>query len=188
MPPQDVTRAHGALVTSPARTLVDMAGRLTPVVLERTLDEGLIGRRWRVSELVACLGRSSPYAPGRADLSRLLELRREAPSADSALEARVFAALSPLAPFRTHYVTDVGGAVYVLDVAWPGRRVGAEIVGRAHRVVSRSAFDRERRKLNVLGAAGWKIAHLTAAMSVAEMIASVDAMLMRSQSPSSNYP
>ena len=186
LPPEDVARAYGVLVTSPARTLLDMAGRLTPVVLERTLDEGLIGRRWRVDDLVACMGRSSPNAPGRARLARLLELRHEAPSADSALEAAVFAALSPLAPFRTHYVTDVGGAVYVLDVAWPGPRVGAEIVGRAHRVVSRSAFDRERRKLNVLGAAGWRIAHLTAAMSAAEMIASVDAMLIRR--PPSSLP
>jgi very-short-patch-repair endonuclease len=152
---------------------------LTLVVLERTLDEGFIERRWRVGDLVACLKRSSPNAPGRASLERLVKLRSEAPSADSALELAAFEALKPLAPFRTHYVTAVGEAVYVIDVAWPSQRVGAEVVGRAHRAVSLSAFDRERRKLNVLGAAGWQIAHLTAAMSAAEMVAAVEAVMTR---------
>jgi hypothetical protein len=52
------------------------------------------------------------------------------------------------------------------------------VLGRAHRVVSLSAFERGRRKLNALGAAGWQIAHLTAAMSAAEMVAAVKALLI----------
>jgi very-short-patch-repair endonuclease len=175
--PPDVVPAYGVLVTSPARTLTDIAGRLGPVALERTLDEGLLERRFRVADVLACLERSSPNAPGRARLDRLLALRRSTPSADSALETLAFEALKPLAPFRTHYVTAVGRDVYVIDVAWPRQRVGAEVVGRAHRVVSLSAFDRERRKLNVLGAAGWQIAHLTAAMTAGEMVAAVEALL-----------
>jgi hypothetical protein len=66
----------------------------------------------------------------------------------------------------------------VIDVAWPGQRVGAEVGGRAHRAFPLSAFDRERRKLDVLGAADWQIAHLTAAMSAAE-IAAVKALMIR---------
>ena len=31
----------------------------------------------------------------------------------------------------------VDKAVFVIDAAWPEKRVGAEIVGRAHRVASR---------------------------------------------------
>jgi very-short-patch-repair endonuclease len=178
LPPEDIVQKYGVLVTSPARTLVDMAGRLEPVLLEKTLDEGLIERRFRMADMLACLGRSAPNAPGRARLERLLELRREAPTADSALEALAFEALKPLAPFRTHFVTELGSRVYVIDVAWPRQRVGAEVVGRAHRVVSLSAFDRERRKLNVLGAAGWQIAHLTAAMTADEMVAAVEALMI----------
>jgi very-short-patch-repair endonuclease len=142
------------------------------------LDEGVIERRFRVTDLLACLQRSSPNAPGRAGLERLLDVRREMPSADSVLEALAFEALKPLAPFRTHFVTAVGKAVYVIDVAWPRQRVGAEVVGRAHRVVSLSAFDRERRKLNILGAAGWQIAHLTAAMTADEMVTAVESLLV----------
>jgi hypothetical protein len=183
LPPEDVVEIYGVLVTSPARTLVDLAGRLTPVVLERTLDEGLIERRWQITDLVACLARSSPNVPGRARLERLVDRRRETPSADSALEALAFEALGPLAPFRTHFVTTVGSREYVIDVAWPRQRVGAEVVGRAHRTVSLSAFDRERRKLNALGAAGWQIAHLTAAMTPDEMVAAAEALMIGHPSP-----
>jgi very-short-patch-repair endonuclease len=147
-------------------------------VLERALDEGLIERRWRVADLLACLWRCSPNTPGRDRLARLVDLRRDNPAADSALEALAFEALKPLTPFRTHFVTAVRRETYVIDIAWPSQLVGAEVVGRAHRVVSLSAFDRERRKLNALGAAGWQIAHLTAAMTADEMVAAVEALLI----------
>jgi len=95
----------------------------------------------------------------------------------------VFRALEPLMPFEVHFNVVLGGRVYVIDAAWPEDRVGAEVVGRAHRVASRSAFDRERRKLNELGASGWKIAHLTAVMSAEEMIAAVSSLLRCTPSP-----
>jgi hypothetical protein len=65
----------------------------------------------------------------------------------------------------------------VLDAAWPQCKVGVEIIGRAHRLASLSAFDRERRKLNALGAAGWKICHLTAPMSPRDTLAAARATL-----------
>jgi len=138
-------------------------------------------RRWSVEQLQDCLGRARQNVPERAKLRELLALRAEEPSADSMLESRVFRALGPLMPFEVHFSTVLGGRVYVIDAAWPEAKVGAEIVGRAHRVASRSAFDRERRKLNELGAFGWTVAHLTAAMSAEEMIAAVGALLGRSR-------
>jgi hypothetical protein len=98
-------------------------------------------------------------------------------SSDSVLEARAFRALAPLAPFEVHFPVVLGASVYVLDAAWPDCKVGAEIVGRSHRLASLSAFDRERRKLNALGLAGWKICHLTAAMSRPDMVMAVRLML-----------
>ena len=91
----------------------------------------------------------------------------------------MFLALQPLAPFEAHFLTSVSSRDYILDVAWPEHRVAAEIVGRAHRVASRSAFDRERRKFNALAAAGWRIAHLTAAMTPTEMLGAVRSLLPR---------
>jgi Transcriptional regulator, AbiEi antitoxin len=85
--------------------------------------------------------------------------------------------LGALRPFEVHFSVVIGGNVYVLDAAWPALRVGAEIVGRSHRLASLTAFERERRKLNALSGDGWKIAHLTAGMSPAEMVDAVRAFL-----------
>jgi hypothetical protein len=177
LPAQDVAVKHGVLVTTPARTLLDVAALYKPHSLARLVDEGLIERRWSIAELQMCLERAAPNARGRSMISGLLALRAERPDADSMLEVRAFEALRPLAPFKTHFMLGVGGSVYVLDAAWPHRRVAAEIVGRAHRVASRSAFDRERRKLNALTGAGWRVAHLTSVMSGAEMLAAVTRLL-----------
>jgi hypothetical protein len=181
---EDIVERNGVLVTSAPRTLVDLAGRLEPSLTEKLLDEGLIERRWTVKQVQDCLSRARQNVPGRAQLRDLLALRAEEPNADSVLESRVFRALEPLMPFEVHFSTVLGGRVYVIDAAWPADRVGAEVVGRAHRVASRSAFDRERRKLNELGAFGWKIAHLTAVMSAEEMIVAVSSLIGRRPSAS----
>jgi hypothetical protein len=173
----DVVTRRGLLVTTPCRTLVDLAERLSPARLEKLLDEGLIVRRWTLPELQECLSRARPNLSGRTRIQRLLQLRWDDHSADSFLEARIFRALNPLEPFAVHYVVEVGAAVYVIDAAWPEHRVGAEVIGWAPRRASRSAFDRERRKLNALVRAGWRVAHLTAAMSTAEIVSSVRALL-----------
>ena len=181
--PEDIVRKHGLAITSGSRTLIDLAGRLGPAVLEKLLDEGLIERRWTVKEVCECLSRARPNTPGRPHLERLLRLRADDRFADSVLEAKAFRALAPLRPFEVHLTVEIGAAVYVLDAAWPMYKVGAEVIGRAHRAASRSAFDRERRKLNSLMAAGWRLAHLTAAMSPAEMVSSVRALLAGSDQP-----
>jgi Transcriptional regulator, AbiEi antitoxin len=173
----DVEKKRGVQVTSAPRTLVDLAGRLGPALTEKLLDEGLIARRWTVAELRECLRRAHQNARGRQVLERLLMQRAGDATADSLLEARAFRALAPLRPFEVHFTVDIGRSVYVLDAAWPQFKVGAEVVGRAHRLASLSAFDRERRKLNALGAAGWRICHLTAAMSPRDIVSAVRAML-----------
>jgi Transcriptional regulator, AbiEi antitoxin len=175
--PQDVVRERGVLVTSTCRTLVDISGRLGPLLAERLLDEGLIARRWTVPQLQECLYRARQNVPGREFLERLLQVRGSDKSADSVLEAKAFRALAPLRPFEVHFTLVFGASVYVLDAAWPECKVGVEIIGRAHRLASLSAFDRERRKLNALGVAGWKICHLTAAMSPQDMAVAARAML-----------
>ncbi|HTT92389.1 MAG TPA: type IV toxin-antitoxin system AbiEi family antitoxin domain-containing protein [Acidimicrobiales bacterium] len=169
----DLAVKHGVRVTSPARTIVDLAGRYTLHLLGRVLDEALIERRLSVAALKACLERAAPNAPGRSHVQQLLSLRSEGPAADSMLEVKAFDALRPLSPFKAHFLVGVGKSLYVIDAAWPDKRVGAEIIGRTHRVASRSAFDQERRKLNDLASVGWRIAHLTSAMSADEMLETV---------------
>ncbi len=80
-------------MTSPARTLIDLAGRYKLKALERILDEGLIERRFGLVELNTCVQRATPNTPGWSKIERLLTLRSEGPAADSILEARCFEAL-----------------------------------------------------------------------------------------------
>lgn len=167
---------YGVAITTPARTLLDMAGRVAPAFLARMMDEGLVNRLWTTTDVAACLERAAPNAPGRGRVKRLLAERAESPNAESVLESRVYRSLRPLAPFAAHYMLSIGGSSFVLDVAWPERRVAAEIIGREHRVASRTAFDRERHKLNVLAAAGWQVAHLTSTMSDKDLRAAVRAL------------
>jgi predicted transcriptional regulator of viral defense system len=166
----DVLVKNGVLVTSQARTLVDLTARLGTSLTEKLLDEGIISRRWSAQQVQDSLDRTRSNLPGRAELEQLLAYRLEAPLADSIFEARAYRALEPLKPYEAHYQINLGDCIYVADAAWPGRLVAAEFAGRAHRVASRSAFDRERRKLTALAAAGWKVAHLVATMSDVELL------------------
>ena len=144
---------------------------------EKLLDEGIIGRRWTAQQVEDTLLRARRNLPGRSELERMLGLRLEAPAADSVFEARVYRALEPLKPFEPHYQIRLGNAVYVADAAWPAQMVLAEFVGRAHRVASRSAFDRERRKLTALAVAGWRVAHIVATMTDWEIVEAVLSLL-----------
>jgi len=173
----DIVQKRGVMLTSPCRTLLDLAARLGPVLVEKTLDEGLIQRRWTVGQVQESLGRARLNFTGRGRLEKLLSLRAEEPGADSELEARVFRALKPFWPYETHFPVSIEGQTYVLDAAWPEYLVAVEIVGRSHRLASRSAFDRERRKLNVLAGAGWKLAHVTAVMSVSDVRSYLESLL-----------
>ena len=58
-------RHRQVLVTSAARTLVDLAGRYKLQALERILDENLIERRFGMVELQRCVQRTTPNSPGR---------------------------------------------------------------------------------------------------------------------------
>jgi len=167
--PEDEVSRFGVKVTSPARTLVDLVGRLGPALTAKLLDEGLVKRRWSVKAVESALLRRPCNLAGRRHLVTLLADRGESSTADSMLEVRAFRALRLLPRFEVHHVVEVDGRIYVLDAAWPAQRVAAEVDGRAHRVTSREAFDRDRRKINALGAAGWKLAHLTSVMSDKEM-------------------
>jgi hypothetical protein len=96
---------------------------------------------------------------------------------DSPLEQRIIRHLWPLGPFIVHFELVLSGTLVILDVAWPWYRVAAEIDGRSYRQTSRSAHDRESRKLTLLAAADWKVAHLTATMSAAECISAVSSLM-----------
>lgn len=178
--PLDVVDYRGVPVTSPARTLVDLAGGLAPAALARVVDEGAIAGLWTAGQLAEVAGRSGRR--GRNDdLQAVLASRTDGPGgAASALELQCHRALSCVAPFETQYRLVLDGQTVILDMAWPHARVGAECDGWAVRSRSRRKFDGDRRRDNLLAANGWAVAHLTSAMTDDEMRAAVIRLLLLS--------
>jgi hypothetical protein len=176
--PADVEERRGVLVTSPVRTLIDLAGVVEMSLLTAVLDEGALHRRWTYAEVAAGVDRV--MASGRRGVGSLRQLvipRVGTPIPGSALEREVLPMLAPFAPFEVQYAIVLEGQLVILDVAWPVWKVAAEIDGWEPRARSRSKFDRDRNRGNLLLAHGWRVAHLTSAMDQRTVLHSVGRLL-----------
>lgn len=173
---------EGVPVTSPARTLVDLAGvaprgllgALVDHALRRHLTtmpelEGAVallagrGRRGIVALRTALTERSTGYHPG-----------------DSQAERRLSDALvaGGLPRPEAQYQVPAGATVYLLDLAYPELRLGIDY-DDWHTHGSRTAFDRDRTRGNRLAAAGWTLLHVTSGMSDGQAVAVVEAAYRR---------
>jgi hypothetical protein len=126
----DLVTKRGVQVTSPARTIVDLASRLEAPLLARVLDEGSIARLWSPGDVLACAERRGYEGRRGSEEQRdLLADRLAEPAVDSVLELRMIRVLAPFAPFATQYHLVLEGELIILDIAWPQWRVGAEVDG-----------------------------------------------------------
>lgn len=136
-----LTRRHGIPVTSPARTLVDLAPRLPPNQLEAALNEAdehdLIDPERLRSALDAMAG-----VTGVAVLRELLD-RRTLTLTDTELERRFLpiARRAGLPPPQTQRRVNE----FRVDFFWPELGLVVETDGlRYHRTPAQQARDRER--------------------------------------------
>jgi very-short-patch-repair endonuclease len=174
LPRDDIVERRGIGVTSPCRTLVDLASRLSPDLLARVVDEGSMARLWTIDEVAACAARLGGQGrPGGRVLRTVLANRVDEPGAESALELRMIRVLKPFGPFETQYQVVIEGEVFILDIAWPWWRVGVEVDGWWSRRQSRRKLDDDDHKTNALVANGWRIARVTATMSDAAVLRDV---------------
>lgn len=177
VPASEQVVRRGVAVTSPARTVLDLGQVFGADLVGAILDDGAVRRLWSFAEVASLLDAQGRRRWGAPLLRDLLAVRLADPFADSHLEQRVMRQIEPLQPFNVHYQQILSDIVVVLDVAWPVWKVAAEIDGRSYRTTSRTAHDRETRKLNLLAAAGWKVAHLSSTMSPQECIEAVLALM-----------
>ena len=166
LPVRDCGKLRNIPVTSPVRTLIDLAGVLAVHEVELALHQAIVDRRVTARSLRARL-HETPHrgARGPALLRRLLsDGCRRAPSPLEQEVARVLrgAGLPPVR--REHPVYLDGGVyyggVYYLDFAWPHFRVGVEADSRRwHSDVQ--SFEHDRVRHNALLAAGWSVVRVT---------------------------
>jgi hypothetical protein len=178
LPPADVVERRGVGLTTPVRTLVDLASRLDRELLARVIDEGSISRLWTIDELAACANRLAGQGRrgGRA-LRAVLASRVDDPGVDSLLELRITRVLKPFEPFETQFQVVLDGELFILDVAWPWWRVALEADGWWSRGQSRRKLDEDDHKTNALIGNGWRLLRVTATMSDAAILRDVGRLL-----------
>jgi very-short-patch-repair endonuclease len=145
----DRTMFDGIPITTPTRTLIDVAARLEDEALLATMEAALRDGLTTPERLVARLG--ALRGSGRAGVGRLETLIATRPDGARALESRLEAKFWRVVvqaglpkPVRQHWVM-IDGRRYRLDFAWPERRVAAECEGRAFHGPAEFEFDELRR-------------------------------------------
>ncbi|MGE3325481.1 MAG: type IV toxin-antitoxin system AbiEi family antitoxin domain-containing protein [Acidimicrobiia bacterium] len=152
-------RTHaGLVVTSPARTLVDIAGCLWPATVDRVLESWLTRKLVTIEEIEDTIDEIARQGrPGSAGARAMLQRRALGRSiADSNLEV-ITARLLERAGLEVvhHHLVMIGSEIVAeLDFAFPAERMYLESDGfGAH--TTRRAFDRDRTRQNLLTELGW---------------------------------
>jgi hypothetical protein len=164
LPPCDCTEVDGIPCTTPARTVVDLAGTLTrreaEALVDRAIARGIV-RAGRLEQRARAL--AAPSRRGGGVVLRALECSTPSTAkARSELElvaVRACRRAGGPQPLVNHPVR-CGGRRRVLDLAWPDVMVAVELDGRGPHS-SRAAFEDDRSRQNDLVAAGWTVFRLT---------------------------
>ncbi len=157
LPPNETTIAHGIPITTPVRTLLDLAGVVGERAVEQALAEaerrGLAGSR-QLERLVA-------RYPGRAGVRSLRKLfRRAAPPAFTRSEAEErFLALIRGAEVPAPEV-NVNLLGFEVDFLWRRARLVVEVDGFAFHAYP-EAFERDHTRDTRLTLAGYRVLRFT---------------------------
>ena len=156
----DRTTVKGLPVTTPTRTLVDIAAYLAGERLELALEDALRRGLTSIPRLQWQLQRDGgPGRDGAGQLRNLLSERGEQTPTDSALETRfarwIRSSRLPQ-PLRQHQVHEAGRPIYRLDFAYPHKMLAIEIDSfRFHS--GRRQWYRDRKRAEHLERMGWAV-------------------------------
>lgn len=164
---RDLRRAYGLPLTAPARTLLDVARHVSAGELERMVAEARVRGLASDRELRAAIGRA-PQRKGVAALRSQLESERGPAFTRSEAERKLLSMIeaaglpSPLVNSRVHGIE--------VDLLWPASKLVVEIDGYAFHS-TRRAFERDRRRDQVLVGSGMRVIRVTWLQLVDEPLA-----------------
>lgn len=174
----DLTTIQRIPVTTPARSIVDVSARLTRRQLGLVLDDAVRRRVMSLESFRKCVTRLAE-APGRR-MSVLQELLAERlpgyNPGDSDLESHVLRLLVARGypPPAQQYKVRLGSRTFRIDLAYPVLRLAIELDGWEFHS-SRSAFDDDRVRANLLVAHGWTVVRFTSRSSDEEILGCIGA-------------
>ncbi len=163
--PQETVVVVGAVCTTPARTLVDMAGLYGTPSLRRLVERAAVCKRLDLDALDAALHE----AQGRRGVKALRRIADEwrtedgvIPAVRSDFEALVLPRLLARGLPRPscNETLRLGGESLMVDFLWGAQRLVVETDGRETHETP-VAFQRDRRRDQILVAAGYRVARAT---------------------------
>ena len=162
LPSDEVTNVRGIPVTTPPRTLLDLAAVIDRSRLERAVNEAELLRLADALSLAAVVARH-PRRPGVAKIKAILAAGAiGATVTRSELEDRFleFVDAARLPRPNVNARLQVRGGWIEADCVWAPQRLVAELDGHAtHRTAG--AYERDRARDRALSAAGWRVVRIT---------------------------
>ena len=159
LPPDEVTVARGIPVTTPARTLFDLAAVVSQDQLEHAFNEAEVGRLTSPVSLRALVVRYPGRRGAQAIKAVLAKHEQYGETVTrSKLERRFLSLVDAhgLPRPRVNRLSDRGE----LDATWPDERLIVECDGFAAHG-TREAFERDRERDRALQVAGWRVVRIT---------------------------
>jgi len=165
MPECDVEVLRGIPVTSPARTLLDLAAAVDEEVLEVALDDALCTHKVRLPRLKWRLEQLGVKGkPGTVALRRLLDVRGDGSVVPTTiLETKLVRLLrSAKLPIgqAQHIFQENGRVVARVDFVYPEQRVVVEVDGARWHAGQRARV-RDAERDNYLNVRGWTVLRFT---------------------------
>jgi len=155
--PDETTTYEGIPITTPPRTILDLAAIVAPRELEHTVARALRGGLATEDSLASLLARY-PRRPGVPALRAILARDGTPAFVRSEAEAR-FLALLRRARLPAPRVNDVVRG-FEVDFFWPAFRLIVEVDGFAYHG-SRAAFEKDRRRDTALEGMGLRVMRVT---------------------------
>jgi very-short-patch-repair endonuclease len=156
--PDEITSHEGLAVTTPERTLLDLAPLMSLTALEQCLVKAVAMRRFDVRALERAIARA-PRRPGVPALRQLLvEWDGRSAPARSALEEQFLDLCRRAGLSHPDVNTRIEG--FEVDFAWPALRLIVEVDGYAFHG-GPAAFERDRARDAALALAGWRVLRFT---------------------------
>jgi very-short-patch-repair endonuclease len=157
LPEEEVTVKDGIPLTTPARTICDLAATEPLRDVESALAEARIHRLATDRQITAVI-QNAPTRPGAPIIRKLLEQEDDSGYTRSKAERLLRDLIAKANLERPLFNEPVLG--YVVDAVWPKHRLILEVDGYAYHQ-HRAAFERDRRRDQQLTAAGYRVIRIT---------------------------